>query len=71
MVTVQPGFVYTKMTEDIKLPKPLTATVSEVAEVVYRGVEKKRNIVYVKWFWKWIMLIIKLIPEFIFKRLKL
>jgi short-subunit dehydrogenase len=71
VVTVQPGFVYTKMTEDLSLPKLLTATPADVADVVYRGVQKKKNIVYVKWFWKWIMLIIKLIPEFIFKKLKL
>lgn len=71
VVTVQPGFVYTKMTEDLKLPKLLTATPHEVAEGVYKAVRSKKNIVYVKWFWRWIMLIIKLIPEFLFKRLKL
>lgn len=71
VLTVQPGFVYTKMTEELSLPKLLTATPQQVAEVVYRGVIKRKNIVYVKWFWRWIMLIIKLIPEPIFKRLKL
>lgn len=71
VATVQPGFVFTKMTEDLALPKMLTATPAEVAEVVYTAVQKRKNIVYVKWFWKWIMLIIKLIPEFIFKRMKL
>lgn len=71
VVTVQPGFVYTKMTEDLTLPKLLTATPGEVAEAVFKAVRSKKNVVYVKWFWRWIMLIIKLIPEFIFKRLKL
>jgi len=71
VATVQPGFVYTKMTEELKLPKMLTATPEEVAETVFRAVQKKKNIVYVKWFWRWIMLIIRCIPEFIFKRLKL
>jgi decaprenylphospho-beta-D-erythro-pentofuranosid-2-ulose 2-reductase len=32
---------------------------------------KKKNIIYVRWFWRWIMLIIKLIPEPVFKKLKL
>ncbi len=71
VVTVQPGFVYTKMTEDLQLPALLTATPEQVANSVYKAVQKKKNVVYVKWFWRWIMLIIKLIPEPIFKRMKL
>ena len=71
VVSVQPGFVYTKMTEGLQLPKLLTAKPEEVADVVYKAVKKKKNTVYVKWFWQWIMMIIKLIPEFIFKKLKL
>jgi short-subunit dehydrogenase len=68
---VLPGFVYTKMTEHLKLPKLLTATPEEVANEVYNGVKKKRNVVYVKWFWKWIMRIITSIPEPMFKKKKL
>jgi short-subunit dehydrogenase len=71
VVTVQPGFVYTKMTEDLKLPPMLTAKPEEVAQAVYTAVIKKKNVVYVKWFWKPIMMMIKTIPEFIFKKLKL
>ena len=71
VLTVLPGFVNTKMTEHLQLPKPLTAQPSEVAQVAYHGVLKKKNVVYVKWFWRWIMLIIVLIPERIFKKLKL
>ncbi len=71
VVTVKPGFVYTKMTEDLTLPPLLTAKPDDVANVVFKAVEKKKNTVYVKWFWKWIMCIIKSIPEFIFKKMKL
>lgn len=71
VLTVQPGFVYTKMTENMPLPGLLTATPEVVAAVVYRAILKKKNVVYVKGFWRWIMLIIKSIPEFIFKKLKL
>jgi decaprenylphospho-beta-D-erythro-pentofuranosid-2-ulose 2-reductase len=71
VLTVLPGFVYTKMTENLKLPKPLTAAPKEVAEAVYNGVANSRNVVYVRWMWRWIMLIIKLIPEPIFKKMKL
>jgi short-subunit dehydrogenase len=71
VMTVLPGFVYTKMTEHLKLPKPLTAQPADVANVIYHGVLKKSNVVYVKWFWRWIMLIITTIPETLFKKLKL
>ena len=71
VMTVLPGFVYTKMTEHLKLPKPLTAKPEEVAEAVFEGVVKKKNIIYVKWFWRYIMLIITSVPESIFKKKKL
>ena len=71
VVTVQPGFVYTKMTEDIKLPKMLTAKPGEVADAVYSAVRKKKDVIYVKWFWKYIMLMIRNVPEFVFKKMKL
>ena len=71
VLSVQPGFVYTRMTEGMPLPKPLTAKPEEVANVIYKAVLQKKNVVYVKWFWRWIMLIIKSIPEPIFKKLKL
>ncbi|HEU4472165.1 MAG TPA: SDR family oxidoreductase [Flavisolibacter sp.] len=71
VMTVLPGFVYTKMTEHLKLPKPLTAKPEEVAEAIYRGVKGKKNIIYVKWFWRWIMKIITNIPESMFKKKKL
>ncbi len=71
VMTVLPGFVYTRMTEHLNLPKLLTATPQEVGNAVFRAAHKKKNVIYVKWFWRWIMLIIKLIPEFIFKKKKL
>ena len=71
VITIKPGFVFTKMTEQLTLPKPLTATPAEVAAVVWSAVAKQKNVVYVKWFWRYIMLIIKSIPEFQFKKMNL
>ena len=71
VITVLPGFVYTKMTENLTLPPALTAKPEQVAEAVYDAVIKKKNVVYVKWMWRWIMLIIKNIPEPVFKKMKL
>jgi decaprenylphospho-beta-D-erythro-pentofuranosid-2-ulose 2-reductase len=71
VMTVLPGFVYTKMTEHLKLPPLLTANPENVAVAIYNGVRTKRDVLYVKWFWKWIMRIITTIPESIFKKKKL
>jgi decaprenylphospho-beta-D-erythro-pentofuranosid-2-ulose 2-reductase len=71
VLTVLPGFVYTKMTADLKLPKLLTAQPEDVANAIYKGVKKQKNVIYVKWFWRWIMCIITSIPEFMFKKKKL
>jgi short-subunit dehydrogenase len=71
VVTVQPGFTYTRMTENMKLPKLLTGHPVQVADSVYNAVQKKRNVVYVKWMWRWIMLVIRSLPEQVFKKMKM
>jgi decaprenylphospho-beta-D-erythro-pentofuranosid-2-ulose 2-reductase len=71
VVTVKPGFVKTKMIENLKTPGPITATPVAVANKIYKAVLKKQDVVYVLPVWRWIMLIIKNIPEGIFKKLKL
>jgi len=69
VMTVKPGFCRTKMTENLELPAALTATPEQVANAVFKGLEKKRNTVYTLWMWRWIMLIIRHIPEAIFKKM--
>ncbi len=71
VVTVLPGFVATKMTEDLDLPAKLTAQPEEVGEAVYRAVKSKRNVIYVRKIWWLVMAIIRNIPEMIFKKLKI
>lgn len=71
VLSVQPGFVYTRMTENLTLPPLLTAQPQQVAASVYKAAKAKKNTVYTKWFWRYIMLIIKNVPERIFKKLKL
>lgn len=71
VLTVKPGFIDTKMTAGLKLPKALTASPDQVAKRIYNGVRSRQNVIYVLPIWFLIMLIIRLIPEFIFKRLKL
>jgi len=71
VVTVKPGFVRTKMIENMSTPGVLTASPKKVAKRVSVAILKKKNTVYVLSIWRLVMLIIKLIPESIFKRLKL
>jgi short-subunit dehydrogenase len=68
VVTVKPGFVDTAMTWG--LPGMfLVATPDMVARDILTAVEKKRNVIYTPFFWRYIMLIIRSIPEPIFKKL--
>ncbi len=71
VLTVKPGFVATKMTEDMDLPEKLTAQPEEVAEDIYKAQQKGKNVLYTKWMWKWVMLIIRNIPEFQFKKMSI
>lgn len=71
IITVKPGFMYTRMTENLPLPALLTAKTDQVAHSVFEAGKNGKNILYTKGLWKYIMLIIKNIPEFIFKKLSL
>ena len=71
VVTVLPGFVATKMTEGMDLPAKLTAEPSELGAAIYAAVQKRRNVIYVRKVWWLIMLIIRNIPEAIFKKLSI
>ena len=69
VLTILPGFVDTKMTADLK-KGILFATPQSVAIGIVKAIENKNNVVYLPFFWKYIMLIVKIIPEMIFKNLK-
>jgi short-subunit dehydrogenase len=71
VLTVKPGFVDTKMTATLDLPGNLTAKPEKVAEQIFKAVQKRKNVIYVKPVWRMIMLIIIHLPNFIFKRTKL
>ncbi len=71
VLSVIPGFMATKMTEGMPLNPKLTASPKQAANCVYKAYKNKKNVVYVLPIWWVIMMIIRNIPEFIFKRLKL
>jgi len=70
VITIKPGFVDTPMTANF--PKnPLWADPSSVGRGVYRALCDGRDVVYLPWFWRPIMLLIRSVPERMFKRLSL
>lgn len=71
VLTVKPGFVNTKMTEGLDLPEKLTSQPEEIALDIFKAQQKQKDVLYTKGIWKLIMLIIKHIPEFIFKKLSI
>lgn len=71
VMTVKPGFMATKMTEGLPLNPKLTATPIQAADAIFKAYKSRKNVAYVLPVWGVIMLIIRNIPEFIFKKLKL
>ncbi len=71
VATIKPGYVRTRMTERMKLPGLLTAEPAQTANAIYRAWRWRKNVVYTLWMWRYIMLLIRSVPEFIFKQLSL
>lgn len=70
VLTIKPGFVDTPMTA--AFPKgPLWASPEKVAGDILSALDKRRDVIYTPGFWRLIMLIIRSVPEAIFKRLSL
>ena len=69
VMTVKPGFVDTPMT--YAMQSPLIANRHDVARMMVQAATKRKDVVYVPGFWRYIMLIICTIPERIFKKLSL
>ena len=70
VVTIKPGFVDTPMTEGVR-KTPLFASARRVGRGVHRAIEHRRDVVYIPWFWRPVMMVIRGLPERLFKRLHL
>ena len=71
VITVKPGFVDTPMTAAFEKKGLLWAQPDQIAKGIVAAVEHRRDVVYLPWFWRWIMTVIRHIPEGVFKRMKL
>lgn len=69
VTTIQPGFVDTAMTYGLPLPGPLVATPAQAGKAIFRAVSRGKDVAYVPFFWRYIMLIIRCIPRWQFKKM--
>jgi NAD(P)-dependent dehydrogenase (short-subunit alcohol dehydrogenase family) len=67
-ICVKPGFVRTGMTEGLK-PPPFAGEPDAVAAQVVRAIDRGRPVVYAPWIWALIMLVIRLLPRFVMRKI--
>ena len=70
ILLIKPGIVRTKMTANSSSPEFLISKPSIIAKKIYKYRKKNRSI-YVPGYWRYILLVIRLIPSFIFLKLKI
>lgn len=70
VLTVKLGFTNTRMIEDLPKSK-LAVSPDYAAKQIAKAIRARRDVIYVPFFWRYIMLLIKSLPESLFKRTKL
>jgi decaprenylphospho-beta-D-erythro-pentofuranosid-2-ulose 2-reductase len=70
VLDIKPGFVDTPMTANLKKGL-LFASPEKIAQGIYAAINKQKDQVYLPFFWFFIMLIIRNIPERIFKKMSI
>jgi decaprenylphospho-beta-D-erythro-pentofuranosid-2-ulose 2-reductase len=69
IIIVKPGLIITPMTEGMRRSGPLWTGAGRAARIVVDAIDRKRGpVVYVPGFWRWIMLIVRLVPTPLFHR---
>ncbi|PYQ07651.1 MAG: hypothetical protein DMF83_08800 [Acidobacteria bacterium] len=67
-VCVKPGFVKTSMTDGLR-PPPFAGDPDVVARVVLRAIDRGQPVVYAPPIWRSVMLVIRLLPRFVMRRI--
>ena len=71
VIDIKPGFVRTPMNAHMSREGWLWADAAPVGASIARALDRGRGVVYVPWFWRWIMLIVRHLPYRLFRRLRL
>jgi decaprenylphospho-beta-D-erythro-pentofuranosid-2-ulose 2-reductase len=69
VTTLIPGFIQTRMTEGLKLPKLLVESPQRYAQKIYAAISMKKNFVYSSFQWKLTSFILRNIPESVLLRI--
>jgi decaprenylphospho-beta-D-erythro-pentofuranosid-2-ulose 2-reductase len=69
VLVVRPGFVHTRMTEGLKAA-PLSTTPQAVARVVLDGLDRGAHTVWAPGSLRWLMLVMRMVPRPILRRMK-
>ena len=67
---VKPGFVDTPMTASFRKGL-LWISADRAGRIIVRAIRNGKSTVYVPWFWRWIMTILRVVPQRLFARLDL
>jgi short-subunit dehydrogenase len=65
---VKPGFVKTSMTDGLR-PPPFAGEPDDVARVVLNAIDRGQPVVYAPPIWRWVMLVIRLLPRFVMRKI--
>jgi decaprenylphospho-beta-D-erythro-pentofuranosid-2-ulose 2-reductase len=66
-VCVKPGFVKTSMTQGLR-PPPFAGEADAVARRVLRALDRGAPVVYAPAVWRWVMVVIRLLPRAVMRR---
>jgi decaprenylphospho-beta-D-erythro-pentofuranosid-2-ulose 2-reductase len=70
-IVVKPGLTDTPMTADLPKGGPLWSSADKVAAVIVQALERGGPVVYAPGFWRWIMLIIRLMPQAVINKTRI
>ncbi len=69
VLTVKPGFMATDMIKASQGPTLFIVSPEKAADDIWKAMQKRKQVIYTHWVWRWMMLAIQLTPSFIFRRL--
>jgi decaprenylphospho-beta-D-erythro-pentofuranosid-2-ulose 2-reductase len=68
VLTVNPGYVETELIRGAKTPFP-ASTPELVADAILKAIRRRKQVLYTPWWWRWILMVVRHIPSFIFRRM--
>lgn len=71
VLTVIPGFITSKKDKKGNYPRVLVTTPKKLALKIFNAQQSSKDVIYSSILWQFIMFVIKLIPEALFKKLKI